>query len=130
MDWINILIGTLGVIFSLSSKMYSLQKLSEKASVPFVYKMYFKREALAIVMSFLSIPIWSILFPEIATKYPALETWVRCTFFLMGGIGAWAIQKMLGKTQSWINNKIDEKTNELAEKRQELHEIKNASNEN
>lgn len=115
MDFINLIVGLLGVVFVTLSKMRSLQILAEKANVPFVYKKYFQRDALGIIMSILSIFIWQLLFPEVANKYPALEVWVRCSYFFMGAGGAWVIQKLLGKTQSWINSKIDHKTNELDE---------------
>lgn len=115
MDLMNILAGILGVAFITLTKMRSLQILAEKANVPFVYKKYFQRDAIGIVLSFLSVAIWQVLFSEVAAKYPQIDGFVKTSFFFMGGAGAWLIQKVLGKTQSWINSKIDRKTNELDE---------------
>ncbi len=115
MDWINIISWILGVAFVTLTKLRSLQVLTGKANVCFSYKKYFEQEAVGIITSLLSIAIWQVLFSEVAVKYPQLDTFIKTSFFLMGASGAWIIQKLLGKTQSWINAKIDKKTNELDE---------------
>lgn len=125
MDWINILAGVLGFLIASLWKMQSLQKLARKANVPFVYKNYFRDDALGIISSFLSIPLWQILFPEIANVYPKLEMFIRFSFVVMGACGSFLLQRALGKTQSWLAAKIDKATDELKEMKQAQKENEN-----
>lgn len=110
-----ILVGFAGALFVMLTKMRSLQILSEKANVAFSYKRYFEKEVVSIAISILSVFVWQLLFNEVAAKYKALDGFMLTSFFIMGAAGSWIIQKLLGKTQSWINSKIDAKTNELDE---------------
>lgn len=100
--------GLLFVTFGLA-KQY--QTDAEKANITFSFKKYLEREWLGIAMSFVSILLWLMLFGEAATKYPAIQGYLRFTFVGMGGIGSWALQLAFGKTKNWIRNIVDEKTN-------------------
>lgn len=113
MDWIKLLAGTLGFLIATLWKMQSLQRLARKANVPFVYKNYLRDDALGIISSFLAIPIWQLIFPEVLNVYPKLELFVNISFVVIGAIGSIMFQKALGKTQDWLLRKIDKKTDEL-----------------
>jgi hypothetical protein len=61
--------------------------------------------------SVLSVFIWALLYPEVVIKYPAIEGWIRGSFFVMGAMGSWVLQMALGKTRGYIRNIVDTKTN-------------------
>lgn len=108
---LNLIAGVLGFLFITISKMKSLQTDAEKANLKFIYSEYFKKDLLSIILSFLSIFVWQILFSEISTKYPQLNTFVKCSYFVMGAFGTWFLQTLLSKTKGWIRKVVDEKTN-------------------
>lgn len=109
----NFLAGFLGFLFITISKMQSLKTDAEKANLTFVYKEYFKKDLLSIVLSFLSLLIWQLLFNEVAVKYPAITSFVRISYFVMGAFGSWIVQAWLSKTKQWVRGVVDDKTNEL-----------------
>lgn len=107
----QIFIGFLSFLFVTLVRMNSLKKDAEAANLSFNYKRYFDREVFGLAASVVSIILWAYLYPEVVLKYPAIEGWIRASFFAMGAMGSWVLQMLLGKTKVWIRNVVDVKTN-------------------
>lgn len=109
-----ILAGFAGFVFYSLAKLNSLSKDAQVANIPFDwYKDYVKKDIFGILASFMSIFVWQLMFSEIATKYPAIEGFAITSFVVMGAIGSWALQLLLGRAKKAIRKVVDEKTDEL-----------------
>lgn len=107
----QILIGLLAFAFVTLIRMQSLKNDAEVANLVFNPKRYFEKEWIGMAASVISVLLWAYLYPEVVVKYPAIEGWIRGSFFVMGAMGSWALQMALGKTKQWIRNVVDVKTN-------------------
>ena len=118
---INLLIGLLGNLFVLLNDMRTVQNLANKANVAFVYRKYFEKEILAILIGIIPIFIYALTFKEITGKYGELGGLERVSFAVVGGIGSWLLQLAFGGSKKWIMSKIDSKTNELDEIKEKIN---------
>lgn len=106
-----ILAGFGGFLFYSLAKLNSLSKDAQVANMPFNwYDNYVKKDFFGILASFLSIFIWQLMFAEIAAKYPKIEAFAITSFVVMGAIGSWALQLLLGKAKKEIRRVVDYKT--------------------
>lgn len=114
---LNLLAGLLGVLFLTLGRMNSLKKDAETANIEFSILKYFQREWIGIGSSLVSVVFWLIAFPEVSNKYPELTGLKLCSFFAMGVLGSWILQKVLGNTKAWIRGIVDKKT-DIADKKE------------
>lgn len=109
-----ILAGVAGVLFHCLLKLNSLLKDARVANIAFnSWKDYWLKDAVSILMSFLSVGIWLLIFGEIAAKYPSLESFAITSFVVMGAIGSYLIQLGLSRAKRQVRQVIDQKTNDL-----------------
>lgn len=107
---ILMLLVLLGIVGHSILKANSLVKDAEKANVPFTWKDYLKKDILGISISLVAGIAWFFLFEEVATKYPALQNFVRCTFFGMGALGSYVCQLAFSRAKTFIRKQVDFKT--------------------
>jgi putative Mn2+ efflux pump MntP len=109
-----ILAGTAGVLFHCLLKLRSLSEDARAANINFnAWKDYWKRDAVSIFLSFLSVAIWYMIFGEVGKKYPSILELKITSFVLMGMIGSYLIQFAMSKAKKKVREVIDAKTNEL-----------------
>jgi hypothetical protein len=117
--FILILCGVAGVLFHSCAKLQGLLKDARVANVDFSWKKdYVIKDALSIILSFLSVGIWFLIFGEVTAKYPGLVGFTRTSFVVMGAIGSYAIQLGLGRAKTTIRNVVDKKT-DIADNKQQ-----------
>lgn len=115
-----LLAGIAGFVFHSLIKLKSLSDDAHAANVPFNwYEDYIVKDIFGILLSFTSPFIWLLIFKEIATQYPKIETFAITSFFVMGVMGSYVLQLILGKAKKSIRKVVDEKTNELDKLKQE-----------
>lgn len=108
-----IAIGIAGVLFHCLCKLQSLLKNARAANINFnALNDYWLKDAVAIIISLLSVGIWYSLFGEISTRYPALAGWEKTSYFVMGGMGSYVLQLLLSTAQKRINKVVDVKSND------------------
>lgn len=106
-----LLTGMGGLVFHILIKLKSLSDDSYAANIEFkVWRDYFVRDRFGIAAAFLAPFVWLLLFGEAAAKYPALQGFAYTSFFVMGAIGSWVLQLILGKSKKAIRKVVDEKT--------------------
>lgn len=109
--FICILLGLSGVVFYSLIKLRGLQHDARAANMPFdALRDYLLQDFFSILLSLLSVFVWVFVFSEVVVAYPKLEGFVRTSFFVMGAIGSWALQLLLGTAQKTIRKVVDEKT--------------------
>lgn len=109
---ILILAGVAGVLFHCLLKLNSLLKKARTANVKFnAWNDYWKKDAVSIFLSFLSVGIWYMIFGEVSRKYPAIQDFVITSYVVMGALGSYILQKVLSRAEGKINEFIDVKTN-------------------
>lgn len=114
--FILILLGIIGVVLHSLGKMKSLQEMSRSANVKFHwYNTYVKKDAIAIIMSFLAVVVWYLCFGEVGAKYPIVVDFKRLSFMFAGIIGSYVIQftadLITNSARKQIQKYIDVKTN-------------------
>ena len=108
---IFLLTGTAGFVFHSLIKMKGLQEDARVANMSFSpVKDYLIKDIYGILAAFLSPFVWLILFGEIAAKYPALKEFTLTSFFVMGALGSYVLQLILGQAKNQIRNVVDKKT--------------------
>lgn len=106
-----ILAGLAGVIFHCLLKLNHLLNAARVANINFrAWKDYWVKDAVSVLLSFLSVGIWYLIFGEISAKYPALQGYTITSFVVMGAMGSYLIQLGLSTAQKRINKIIDTKT--------------------
>lgn len=114
-SFILILLGVAGVAFGCLIKMRRLQGDADSANVKFGWGMYWRKDYLAILASFLSVAIWYGVFGEWAKKYPYIIDIKRTLFVFCGYGGAELIQfgfdSFGGSAKKYIRKYVDIKTN-------------------
>lgn len=106
-----IIAGTAGVLFHCLLKLNSLLQDARVGNVDFrPVKDYWKKDAVSIILSFLSVGIWYLVFGEVGKKYPNLEEFKITSFVLMGMMGSYVIQLVLSRAKKRIRNIVDTKT--------------------
>ncbi len=109
-----LLTGIAGFIFHSLLKLKSLNDAANDASVHFdIYRDYILKDRWGIIAAFLSPFIWLILFGEMAAKYPSIKEFALTSFFVMGALGSYILQLILGRAKRQIRNVVNDKTNEL-----------------
>lgn len=107
-----ILAGVAGVLFHCLLKLNHLLNAARVANMNFrAWKDYWKKDAVSIFLSFLSVGIWYLIFGEVSAKYPALQGYTITSFVVMGAMGSYLIQLGLSTAQKRINDVVDHKTN-------------------
>lgn len=110
--WLLLAAGMAGFIFHSLLKLKSLNDDSIAANLEFnVWRDYIKKDMFGILAAFLSPFVWLLLFGEIAAKYPALQEFALTSFFVMGALGSYLLQLLLGRAKKQIRRVVDEKTN-------------------
>lgn len=112
---IYLLVGFGGVVAHCLNRARSLNIDYEKANMQLSFGDYLKKDKYGIMLSFLAVFLWLALFGEAAQKYPAILSYTRLSFFLMGGAGSYAIQAIISKAKKELRQEIDYKTNTLDE---------------
>lgn len=111
-QFLFLLTGIAGFIFHSLLKLKSLNDDSTAANLPFnIYRDYIKKDIYGIIAAFFSPFIWLLLFGEIAAQYPSLEKFALTSFFVMGALGSYILQLLLGKAKKQIRDVVDKKTN-------------------
>lgn len=106
-----VLLGIAGVLFHSIIKLRGLLEDARVANVNFQpVRDYWLRDAPSILLSLLSVFVWVFLFGEIAKAYPKIEAFVRTSFFVMGAIGSYVLQLVLGRAKKQIRQVVDVKT--------------------
>jgi len=123
-----LLTGLAGFLFHSLVKLKSLKDdwtaAADSSSRPFnVWTDYVVKDIFGILAALFSPLIWLLLFGEIAAKYTALQEFSLTSFFVMGALGSYILQLILGRAKKGIRKVVDEKTTEL-------HALKDQSNEN
>lgn len=109
-----LLAGIAGFLFHSLIKLKGLSDDSRAANEPFNWvKDYLIKDIFGILASLMAPFIWLIIFGEVAAKYPALENFAITSFFVMGAIGSYVLQLLLGRAKKELRNTVDDKTNEL-----------------
>ena len=104
--------GIAGFVFHSLIKLKSLKDDATAANLSFsVYKDYIVKDIFGILAAFFSPFVWLLLFGEIAGKYPALKEFALTSFFVMGALGSYVLQLLLGQAKKQIRKVVDEKTN-------------------
>jgi len=107
-----LIIGIAGFVFQSLCRLRSLSNDAFVANMKFNWiEDYVKKDIYGILAAAMSPFIWLYLFGEITAKYPALEGFTKTSFFIMGAMGSWALQLMLGGAKKAIRKVVDEKTN-------------------
>lgn len=107
-----LLTGIAGFIFHSLIKMKSLQEDSRVANLNFnPFRDYIVRDIYGILAALFSPFVWLLLFGEIAAQYPALEKFSLTSFFVMGALGSYILQLLLGQAKKQIRKVVDIKTN-------------------
>lgn len=107
-----LLTGVAGFIFHSLIKLRSLSNDAAAANVPFnAWDGYVKKDIYGILAALFSPFVWLLLFGEIAAQYPALEKFALTSFFVMGALGSYLLQLLLGQAKKQIRKVVDEKTN-------------------
>lgn len=106
-----IVCGILGVVFHSTIKCKGLLEDARVANINFEWKKdYVKKDFAGILASFLAVAIWYFIFGEAAKAYSKLQAFPRISFFVMGGIGSWGLQLLLGTAKKGIRKIVDKKT--------------------
>lgn len=106
-----VILGLSGVVFHSLIKCRGLQTDARVANIKFdPVKDYLLQDYLSIIISLLSVLVWVGLFSEAVTHYPKLQGFIRTSFFVMGAIGSWMLQIMLGTAKASIRKVVDVKT--------------------
>jgi len=121
-----LLTGLAGFLFHSLIKLKSLKDdftaASDTTSKPFnVWNDYMVKDIFGILAALFSPLVWLLLFGEMAAKYPALKEFALTSFFVMGALGSYVLQLLLGQAKKQIRKVVDEKTTEL----QEIKGLKN-----
>lgn len=107
---ILLLAGFLGVTAHCLLKAESLKRDARTANMPFKFYDYLSNDYLGICLSFISVLIWVIIFPEVSIKYPVLENYIRGSFVLMGLSGSYLVQLISSRSKQEIRNVVNTKT--------------------
>lgn len=111
-----LLAGFAGFVFHSLIKLKSLSDDATAANLRFNwYKDYIVKDIFGILLSFSAPFIWFLIFKEIANQYPKIEGFAITSFFVMGAMGSYVLQLILGKAKKQIRHVVDEKTDELDE---------------
>src|SRR5687767_9872702 len=115
-SFVLIMLGISGVVFHCLLKMKSLNSYATSANLKFNWwEGYVKKDAFAIILSFLSVFIWYFTFGEIGKRYPGMLDFKRITFVLMGITGSYLIQvasdTFTNSAKKAIQKFVDVKTN-------------------
>lgn len=103
--------GVAGVLFHCLLKLDGLLKDARVANVRFrSWDDYWKKDAISIFLSFLSVGIWYLIFGEVGAMYKSIEEFKITSFVLMGMIGSYLIQLAMSKAKQRIRKIVDEKT--------------------
>lgn len=107
-----LLAGFAGFVFHSLLKLKSLSDDSRAANLPFnVWKDYVLKDIYGILAAAMAPLVWLLLFGEIAARYPALHNFALTSFFVMGAMGSYFLQLLLGQAKKKIRSVVDEKTN-------------------
>lgn len=110
---IRLLLGFAGVLIHGLTNLDSLRKDAKALKIQFSIKDYLERDWLSISLSTIAVLVWPFLFDEAANKYAYLEGWVNTSFFTVGLLGSYGIQKFAGRGRSFIRTVAKEKTETL-----------------
>jgi len=115
-----LLTGMAGFLFHSLIKLKSLKDdftaASDKESKPFsVWNDYVVKDIFGILAALFSPFVWLLLFGEMVGQYPSLEKFALTSFFVMGALGSYVLQLLLGQAKKQIRKVVDEKTTELQE---------------
>jgi hypothetical protein len=95
--------------------MLSVKKDFAAAQQTFVLRKFFEEESIGIAMSIVFIAIMALTMGEWINIKPIFKDLVRIIFVLGGAIGSWAFMLALGKSKTFIRDKIGEKINSTKE---------------
>lgn len=113
--------GVAGVLFHCLLKLNSLLQDARVANIDFRWKRdYLQRDAVPIMISFLSVVIWHLIFVDVISKYPAISAFARVSFVVMGMIGSYVIQLAMSSAKKKIRQVIDFKTGPNTETKTKL----------
>jgi hypothetical protein len=113
-DLILILLGLVAVLFQCLAALNSRLQDARAANINFnAKKDYWQRDAVPIMLAVIPVFIWYFVFGEVAARSELLANLKRLSFVLIGGIGSWLLQLLLGTSKKVIRNIVDRKTNEL-----------------
>jgi hypothetical protein len=108
---ILMLAGLAGVLFHCLLKLNSLLQDARVGNVDFrPVRDYWIKDAVSILLSFLSVGIWYLVFGEVGNKYKGLQEFKVTSFVVMGMIGSYIIQLVMSKAKKQIRSVIDKKT--------------------
>lgn len=120
---IVIVCGVLGVFFQSMLKLRSLLKDAQVANLNFnAWNDYWKKDAVSIILAFLSVLIWFYIFGEVSAKYNSIIGLKRVSFVLMGGVGSYLIQMAFGTAKDRIRKIVDRKT-DMADGKKSVDEL-------
>lgn len=105
------MIGSLGVLLQILSKIKTLQVKSKLANHNFSFKEYFSDDWATIAASFVSVLILCYCLDEILAVKPVLVDYIKWLFVFVGFTGSSVIQSLFSVTSKKINDIIDIKTN-------------------
>lgn len=113
---ILIFLGILGVVIQSLWKMKILQELSRRANVHFNwYTTYVKSDAIAIIISFLTVLVYYLIHTEAGKYYPKADDYKRIFFFCSGLVGSSVVQfaadYLTNSAKTKLQKFIDVKTN-------------------
>lgn len=88
-----------------------MQKDAQVANMKFnPIRDYVLKDLYGILAALFAPIVWLQLFGEMASHYPALENFSLTSFFVMGALGSYVLQLLLGQAKKQIRKVVDEKT--------------------
>lgn len=104
------LVALIGLCIAVAIKMKSLQNKANIANIEFDYKLYFKKDSLSIIASFLTIILF-LFFIDMGIKLrPAIVDYILPIFAFIGYVGSDLAIRVFSVMNKQMNNVIDEKT--------------------
>lgn len=103
--------GICGVLYHTIIKAQSVKKRFKAANQEFVISKFLRDEALAIASSVITVVLCLVVIDELFRISPRVADYIKALFAFMGYTGASIIQHVFGKSEKYILNIIDKKTN-------------------
>ena len=103
-------LGIFGVVAHSLMKARDLMADAKTANINMSFKQYLSNDWIGIALSLIAVIAWVFLFSEIASHYPKIENYIRLSFFGVGLMGSYLIQKVSSRSKKIIRDTVDEKT--------------------
>lgn len=104
-------IGLIGLAIHVLLRLQKMKQLALKSNVTFSVNEYFKQESLSLIISLLVLIVSVMGIDELINWQPYILKFVKWFFLVIGFAGDNIVFAFLSKTEKWLLEKIDRKTN-------------------